>query len=341
MNPFVHMTTPFARRAALTAALMASTAPAFAQTPDAQQPAPAAQTAPAAAAAPAAPAAPDPKAQDVIKQARAALGGEAALAKVQSLTVTGSARRTFGERESTADVTLDVLFPDKYKRTEDVGIQGGPSFTRVSAVNGADVWDDSTNRGGGGFRFGGPGGPGGAGGPGGQGQGQGQGRQITEEERQRFRQMQERRMKGEFARYALIWLLKTDAAVTYAGVAEAPDGKADVLDVKPADAPEMKLFVDQSSHKPLMLTYEGLMPRVNFNRNGQRPTPEEIEKMRNTPPQQVTFEVHFTDYKKVDGVMLPHTITQGTNGTVNEEFTIEKYKLNAPLKPEQFVKKGS
>jgi hypothetical protein len=341
MNPLALMTTPIARRVALTAALVAATAPAYAQTPDAQQPAPAAQSAPAAAPAPAAPAAPDPKAQDVIKQARAALGGEAALAKVQSLTVTGSARRTFGERESTADVTLDVLFPDKYKRTEDVGIQGGPSFTRVSAVNGGEVWDDSTNRGGGGFRFGGPGGPGGAGGPGGQGQGQGQGRQITEEERQRFRQMQERRMKGEFARYALIWLLKTDAAVSYGGVAEAPDGKADVLDVKPADAPAMKLFVDQSSHKPLMLTYEGLMPRIAFNRTGQRPTPEEIEKMRNTPPQQVTFEVHFTDYKKVDGVLLPHTITQGTNGTVNEEFTIEKYKLNAPLKPEQFVKKGS
>jgi len=334
MNPFVHMTTPLARRAVLAAALVAITAPAFAQTPEAQQPAPAAQTAPAAAAAPAAPAAPDPKAQDVLKQARAALGGEAALAKVQSLTVTGSSRRTFGEREVTADVTLDALFPDKYKRTEDVGIQGGPSFTRVSAVNGSEVWDDSTNRGGGGgFRFGGPGGQGGQGAP--------AGRQVTEEDRQRFRQMQERRMKGEFARYALIWLLKTDAAVTYGGVAEAPDGKADVLDVKPVDAPEMKLFVDQASHKPLMLTYEGLMPRVAFNRNGQRPTPEEIEKMRNTPPQQVTFEVHFTDYKKVDGVLLPHTITQGTNGTVNEEFTIEKYKLNAPLKPEQFVKKGS
>jgi len=339
MNPFAHMTTLMARRAALAAALVAATAPAFAQTPEAQQPAPAAQTAPAPAAAPAAP---DPKAQDVIKQARAALGGEAALAKVQSLTVTGSSRRTFGEREVTADVTLDVLFPDKYKRTEDVGIQGGPSFTRVSAVNGGEVWDDSTNRGGGGFRFGGPGGPGGPGGQGGQGaQGAQGGRQVTEEDRQRFRQMQERRMKGEFARYALILLLKTDAAVTYGGVAEAPDGKADVLDVKPADAPEMKLFVDQSSHKLLMLTYEGLMPRVAFNRNGQRPTPEEIEKMRNTPPQQVTFEVHFTDYKKVDGVLLPHTITQGTNGTVNEEFTIEKYKLNAPLKPEQFVKKGS
>lgn len=331
MNAFAMMTPLFVRRSTLALAVMASAVPAFAQAP-ATPPTPGAQ---AAQAAPAAPAAPDPKAQDVLKQARVALGGEAALAKVQSLTVTGSSRRTFGEREFTADVTLDFLFPDKYKRTEDVGIQGGPSFTRVSAVNGSEVWDDSTNRGGGGFRFGGPGGPGG------QGQGQGQGRQITEEDRQRFRQMQERRMKGELARYALIWLVKTDAPVSYAGVAEAPDGKADVLDVKPADAPAMKLFVDQSSHKPLMLTYEGLMPRIAFNRNGQRPTPEEIEKMRNTPPQPVTFEVHFTDYKKVDGVLLPHTITQGMNGTVNEEFTIDKYKLNAPLKPEQFVKKGS
>ncbi len=96
MNPLAHMTIPLARRAALAAVLVAATAPAFAQTPDAQQPAPAGQTAPAAAPAPAAPAAPDPKALDVIKQARAALGGEAALAKVQSLTVTGSSRRTFG-----------------------------------------------------------------------------------------------------------------------------------------------------------------------------------------------------------------------------------------------------
>lgn len=148
-------------------------------------------------------------------------------------------------------------------------------------------------------------------------------------------------MKGELARYSLIWFLKTGAPVKYVGVAEAPDGKADVLEVTPADAPAMKLFVDQTSHTPLMLTFEGVMPRMAFNRTGQRPTPEEIEKMRNTPPQAVTFEMHFSDYKKVDGVLLPYTITQGMNGTVNDEFTIDKYKLNAPLKPEQFVKKGS
>jgi len=76
-------------------------------------------------------------------------------------------------------------------------------------------------------------------------------------------------------------------------------------------------------------------------RGGERPTPEEIEKMRQEPPQMGTYEVHFSDYKKVNGVLLPHTITQGVNGNVTEEFTVDKYKLNAPLKPEMFQKKGS
>ena len=89
----------------------------------------------------------------------------------------------------------------------------------------------------------------------------------------------------------------------------------------------MKLFVDQETHMPLMLTYEGVLPRMFFRGGGhggpnaQRPTPEEIEKMRKEPPQQVTYEVHFADYKKVDGVLLPHLITQSVNGKATEEFT--------------------
>jgi hypothetical protein len=276
------------------------------------------------------------RAEEILKAARTALGGDDALAKVQSATVTGSSRRIMGEREFSSDVTLDLLLPDKFKRTEEMSFgQGGPSVTRVSAVNGTEVWDDGTNRGGGGFmmRMGGPGGPGG--GPGGAG------REPTEEERARFKQFQERRMKSERARYSLIWFLKSDAPVTYAGVAEAPDGKADVLDIKPEGAAPMKLFIDQESHKPLMLTYEGVLPRMIMRGQGQRPTPEEIEKMRNEPPQQVTYEVHFSEYKNVDGVLLPHLISQSVNGNVSEEFTIEKYKLNAPLKPADFAKNGS
>ena len=291
----------------------------------------------------------DPKIDEVLKAARAAMGGDAALAKVQSATVTGSARRVMGEREMTSEVTLDLLLPDKYKRTEDMGFPGGPQLhARVRRQRRRHLgrcdqprrrrdalrrtrrsgWARRRTRSGTGAR---------------QGQGQ-----FTEEDRQRFRDMQAKRMRGELARYALIWFLKSDAPMTYSGVAEAPDGKADVIEIKPEGAAPMKLFVDQESHKPLMLTYEGILPRMFFRgagqgggQNGQRPTPEEIEKMRKEPPQQVTYEVHFSEYKKVDGVLLPHLITQGVNGKVTEEFTIEKYKLNSPLKPEQFVKKGS
>ena len=83
----------------------------------------------------------DAKAEEILKAARTALGGDDALAKVQSATVTGSSRRIMGEREFSNDVTLDLLLPDKFKRTEEMSFgQGGPSVTRVSEVNGAEVW---------------------------------------------------------------------------------------------------------------------------------------------------------------------------------------------------------
>jgi len=276
----------------------------------------------------------DAKVGEVLAAARQALGGEAALAKVQTLSVTGATRRIMGDREIAGEVTLEFVLPDKMKRTDSFGMPGGPMMERVSVLNGTEVWDDSTNRGGGGFmmRMGGPGGPGGPGGA---------GREPTEEERQRMRQAQAQRMRNEMTRHALAFLLRTDAPVTYGGEAVAEDGKADVIEVKPLGGTPMKLFIDQATHVPLMVSYEGVLPRMMMARPGQRPTPEEIEKMRSEPPQTAVFEVRYSEYKKVDGVLLPHLVTTGANGNVTEEWTIETFKLNPALKPESFVKKGS
>ena len=170
----------------------------------------------------------------------------------------------------------------------------------------------------------------------------GRAREPTEEERQRMRQAQAQRMKNEMARHALAFLLRTDAPVTYAGEAEAEDGKADVIEVKPLGG-----TADEAVHRPgnppaadgqlrgRAAAHDGARP------GGQRPTPEEIEKMRSEPPQTAIFEVRYSEYKKVDGVLLPHLITTGANGNVTEEWTIEKFKVNPALKPESFVKKGS
>ncbi len=273
----------------------------------------------------------DAKVTEILAAARAALGGEAELAKVQSLSLTCSTRRILGDREMAGEVTLHFVPPDQMKRTDSFGIPGGPTMERVSVINGAEVWDDSTNRGGGGFmmRMGGPGGPGGP------------GREPTEEDRQRMRQMQARRMKGELARHTLALLLRTDAPVTYVGVAEAEDASADVLEVTPEGQAPVKVFIDQATRLPLMISYEDVLPRMRMARGGQRPTPEEIEKMRREPPQKATFEVRYGEYRKVGGITFPHLMTTSANGEVTEEWTVDRLKVNPPLKPDAFVKKGS
>jgi hypothetical protein len=165
---------------------------------------------------------------------------------------------------------------------------------------------------------------------------------MSDEDRDRMRQAQVRRLKNELHRYTLAWLLSSDQNVAHVATAEAEDGKADVLEVKDDEGRPLRLFIDQETHLPLMMTYEAAAPRFARRQPGAgRPSPEEIERMRREPPQIVTFEVYLAEYKKVDGILLPHVITQSTDGTVNEEWTIERYKVNPPLKADEFQKNDS
>ena len=63
---------------------------------------------------------------------------------------------------------------------------------------------------------------------------------------------------------------------------------------------------------------------------------EEMRKQGPPPPSQ--FAMHLGDYKKVDGVMLPHKIDVSIEGQPNEEWTIEKFKVNPSVKASEFEK---
>jgi hypothetical protein len=275
------------------------------------------------------------KAIEVIMAARSAMGGSK-LDAVESISATGEYRRLMGEREINGEATIEIIVPDKIKRTEEMGIPGGPTMSRTVVLNGTEYWEDTTNRGGNFMRFGGPGGPGG---PGGQG--------PSEADRERFRQMAQRRLQGELQRYLLVWLARTDAPMTYGGEAEAEDGKADVIDVKAEGGTPMRVFFDQETHLPLMLTYEGAEPRMMLRRagggqganGGPPPDPEEMRRRMAEPPKMVTFEVRFSEFKDVNGVMLPHHVSQSIEGKPTEEWTVSQFKVNPNLKPESFTKK--
>lgn len=271
------------------------------------------------------------KAVEVIVAARTAMGGST-LEGVKAISAAGEYRRIMGEREINGEATVEILAPDKIKRTEEMGIPGGPAFSRTVALDGAEYWEDSTNRGGG-FMRAGPGGPGGPSGPGGP--------DPSEADRERFRQMAERRLRGELQRYLLAWLIRTDGPMTYVGEAVADDGKADVVEVTPEGVAPMRVFFDQQAHVPLMLTYEAPQMRMMFRQaGGARPDPEEIRRRMAEPPKMVTYELRFADYKDVEGVMLPHQMTLSVEGKPIEEWTVSQFKVNPNLKPEAFARKG-
>jgi outer membrane lipoprotein-sorting protein len=325
------------------------------------------------AARPQAQAAEDPqKGAALLADARKAIGGEDKLRAVKTLQSKGVYKRTAGNNTQEGDVEVLIELPDKYRRNELSGSAGGPVQERVEVLNGQDVWDVNANGFAGGFGgfgrgrggdFGGGGGRGGDFGGGGfrgrgdqagqAGGGQAGGGQAGQGGRgnidpERLKEFQRRQRQTELARLTLMWLLTTSDPVVWVGTAQSPEGNADVLEVKAADGPSTRIFLDQATHMPLMMTTQGGGGRGNFNRRGGGPdgAPQAGAAPQGDAPrrggqgggQPITIETHLSEYKAVSGIKLPHLITRGVNGQTNEEWEIKSFKINPSLKGNTFTK---
>jgi hypothetical protein len=286
-------------------------------------------------------AAQDPAARgaSLLADARTALGGEERLRAVKALQARGDFKRMAGQNTIEGELTLLVELPDKLRREEDLSLPGGgPAVIRTEVLNGTEVWDENT--GGGGqlvFRRGGRDGGGAPGGDGGAARG---GRGPIDPEQ--LRQLQLRARQADLARLSLALLLNTSDAVAWIGTAESPDGKADVVEIKPAEGAATRLFLDASTHLPLMITWQGVAPQIVFGRRGGRGAPPEAgADQPPVPPraQPATLRMTLGDYKTVNGIKLPHLITRGVNDATNEEWTVSSYRINPSFKADTFTKK--
>jgi hypothetical protein len=285
----------------------------------------------------------------IITETRKALGGEDKIAALKTLTAEGPFRRSMGGRDMEGTLTVTLGRPDKMHRLEEMqmgGMVGGPTIERTTAVSGATSWEDTQNRGGmgGGMRIMIAQGPGPGGG------------QMTEEQ---INEARTRRMRVQMYRLTAALLADAGAAWVDAGVAESPEGKADILETKEETGRTLRLFIDQNSKLPLMVQYQDPKPVVMMGgprgpggpggppQAGAPPrqpmSPEELEKrreeMRRNPPPLGTYAMHLSDFKKVDGVMLPHRIETSLDGEPNEEWTIEKFRVNPSIKADLWKKK--
>ena len=186
------------------------------------------------------------QAAKVLADMRQALGG-AKVEQVKGLTLEGPFRREMGQRQMEGTIVLTLAGPDRMHKSEENEFPGGMTVERIQALAGESAWMDVQNRGGMGggmqiqMRNGPPGAP----------------NDPAEAER-RMATM----LRGEMQRYMLALLASPAGEVTYAGVAESPDGKADTLEMKDARGQTLRLFVDQTTHLPLMLAYSEVRPRM-------------------------------------------------------------------------------
>jgi hypothetical protein len=263
----------------------------------------------------------DARADQVLAQARAAIGGQQHLDSVLGLTAAGTFQREMGDRQMNGEITIDLQLPDKILRTESMRPTNDTTVEMLQGLNGDQVLRGSRTIGGGPnmvMRIGsGP-----------------------EAEAQALRNQ-----RADQARFTLAFLLTSSAAMpleyTYGGEAEADDGKADVLDAKGPGGFAVRLFFDKKTHRPLMLSYRGAAPRmVVQTRRGDGPPPAAGAPPATLPPPEIVeIQLFLDDYKAIDGILLPHHLSRSIDGKPAEEVTFKTIKINPTFKADTFSAK--
>jgi hypothetical protein len=307
----------------------------------------------------------DERAAQVLAMSRKAIG-EKKLDALKTLSLHATVQRNVNSMQLSTDAELLLEIPDKYVRTDQPNTPGLVTGGMTTGFNGEKpIQPAQGGLAGGAFviRMG-PGGPAPA-----------PSEKLSPEEQDRVEKSVVRAAKQELSRLMLGWFAAAHPSVsaqyTFAGEAESPDGRAFVIDVKNADGFAARLFIDQQTNLPLMVTYQGPQRQVmtrgpggpggaaghgagtvvqrtpasqpmsgEERKKAQDEMNTQIEEMRRQPPVMVDYTLFFEDWQQVDGVQFPHKIRRAAAGATTEEWTVTKVKINPGIDPKKFAVKG-
>jgi hypothetical protein len=277
----------------------------------------------------------------IIGAARQALGGEAALAAVQSLSSQGSLTRKLPPVDTTVSVESTLILPDKFLRVSRRLISSplaSYDITDYDGFNGDTVISDivAPNAP---FPVFIPGPP-----------------PATPEEaaERRVRVLDSKRQI--FLRLMIPLFVSVPAPhtldMTAAGKAPIPGGQADVIDLKRADGTVWRLLIDDKTHLPFQLMWKA-KPIVTMTRTSttvQRavvgptgaPSPVQGSMQASLPDPVVSvpagdptaalpyvvWTMTIRDYKVSEGLNWPRRFTTSYEGRDYEDLRVSRYRLN-------------
>jgi hypothetical protein len=300
---------------------------------------------------------PETRAQEILKQARAAIWDEAKTGPLQSISLDAS--RRLAHRGNQIDMTFEALLPDKFMQTVviNLGLGFGNDLILIRTINGPQAWSEVIS-------------------PGGSmaavtdkkkkvGDGDAALRKVASNMTNLAARMaaelsgmpddfgktddgsgprsadQPLVIQVSFTPLLLVLLLTSPPLLpiefSYAGQAKTQDGQtADALDLKGPHNFSARLFLDRQTRRTLMLTYKTKIPSRSAGGQVNDPAPP-----KQADADEIEVEARWTalDYRNINGLTLPRRLTRYTGGQIVEEIEIQKVKVNPALKPDKFMKK--
>ena len=258
----------------------------------------------------------------VIAEARAAMGGDAKLTAVKTLVVTGRTRQVRGDNLVPIEFEIQAELPDKFARRDEFPAQDqGPTVTGFNGDRFVQIPAPQPPP----ARPGGPPPP-------------------TPQQREAQARVQLGNAKQDFARLMLGLFAASypshPLTFSYVGQAEAPQGRADVVDVKGPGDFAARLFVDAKTHLPIMLSWQARQPPPRGRGPGGPPPPAGAPAAGGPPaggpPPPVENRLYFAEYRSFDGLQLPTRLRRAVAGDTTEETTFDRFRINARVDPRRF-----
>ena len=252
-----------------------------------------------------------PSAKSVLAASREALGGEARLAGVRSFTASGRTQQVSGENLVPIEFEIACELPDRYVRKDEVPArESEPTSVGFNGTALIQLPPPPTPP----ARAGGPPVP-----PAAQPDRMRASRLVNV--RQDFARLMLGMFASSFSSYPLTF--------SYAGAAEAPQGRADVLDAKGPDDFSVRFFVNTETHLPVMVSWQaagrGGPPPRGGAPAGAVATPKPVEN-----------RVYFADYRDVGGLRFPFRLRRAVGADTVEETTFDRYRINPKIDPRKF-----
>ncbi len=290
------------------------------------------------------------RAQTLLKQARAALGGEEVLNKLQTLSVELKVQRFVKyvsvqgpdkvvekDRTFSGKTKLEFLLPDKFRRKFSIETFSPFKLSFTEILNGEKAWRDPPLQ----VRS-----------------ASGDNRIVDVSDVDRTLNLQTQNAQQQTSFFTLMFLLQTPPSVPTKWRAEGVYKLADqALGSEPKDVEVMLgvgpdnfrpfLLLDPVSHLPLGVAFAyveavrplvfvdvGVFDRNYLRRSYQRASQE--RRARTARPRLHEMRWLLSDYRQVNGLLLPYRVTITRDGEKLEEMVVTELELNRSINPKKF-----